>query len=363
MAGDDDLMHQNPASAPELASAPSRAMSRHPTAGAEVTVAVEAMGTRFEVILRPAAGHGRAFLQACAEEAIAEIERWHRLLNAFAPDSIISKVNREAASRAVPVDAETFALFARCRDLWHDTHGAFDITLGAMMRAQGFRDVGSSPHTPAAHGMRLVELNDRDRTVRFLAPGVLLDLGGIAKGWALDHAAALLRAHGVFNALLHGGTSSVVAIGPPRDQSPWSIALREPTIANFENDSASSQSPSHRIVSLRDRALSVSSPHGRTVERDGVHVGHIIDPRTGAPALTRLASVTPAQAGIQRSQSAAGVSLAAVIAESATVAEAWSTALIVLGSRPDNLDASIETIFFPTSCVDLPAADHAASVG
>lgn len=329
----------------------------------EAVAASAAMGTRFEVILhpRPASGQSPAFLRACAEDAIAEIERWHRLLNAFAPDSVVSKINREGSMRPVPVDAETFALLARCRDLWHDTHGAFDIAMGAAMREAGFRDVGPSPCTPAAHGMHLVDLDDRNRTVRFVEPGVLLDLGGVAKGWALDHAAAILRAHGVNNALLHGGTSSVIAIGPPRDQSPWSIALREPTIANFENDSASSLSPSHRIVSLRDRALSVSSPNGRTVERDGVHVGHIIDPRTGAPALTRLASVIPAHAGIRRSQSAAGVSLAAVLADTATVAEAWSTALIVLGERPRDLDSSIETILLSASYVELPAAVHAAS--
>lgn len=284
-------------------------------------LAADAMGTRFEIVLGGAADDDEPLLRACGETAIEEIERWHRLLSAFAPDSVVSRINRRAADRPVKVDHETFELLLRCRELWRATAGAFDITLGALMRAWGFRDDEPARGTVHArarvelvihHGFSHVELDEPNRAVRFAREGIALDLGGIAKGWALDRAAALLRGHGVTCALLHGGTSSVVAIGAPPGEDGWRVALRDPA-------------PSGPVVLLRDRALSVSAPHGRMIERDGVALGHVIDPRTGAPAAT-------------------GVALAAVACASATDAEAWSTALLVLGERPANLDPSIETI-------------------
>jgi thiamine biosynthesis lipoprotein len=165
--------------------------------------------------------------------------------------------------------------------------------------------------------MEAVELDPRRRTIRFGDPCTVIDLGGIAKGHALDAAATIVREAGVDRALLHGGTSTAIAIGAPPGQEGWRIALRADT---FE-----------RAVILRDLALSVSAPHGRTVVRDGKRLGHVIDPRTGAPA-TRAVFAT-------------------VVGPSARRADAWSTALLVRGDRPAAMPMGY------ASLIGLPTGD------
>ena len=137
-----------------------------------------------------------------------------------------------------------------------------------------------------------------NRTIEFARPGVSLDLGGIAKGHALDCAARVLREVGVTSALLHGGTSSILAIGAPATGNGWRVAVRGRN--------------SDRPVELRDAALSVSDAGGPAGARR--RESHIVDPRTGSP-------VPPAVH-------------ATVIGPSARLADAWSTALVVLGRVP-----------------------------
>ncbi|VAX39665.1 FAD:protein FMN transferase, partial [hydrothermal vent metagenome] len=139
-------------------------------------------------------------------------------------------------------------------------------------------------------------------------PGIGIDLGGIAKGYALDRAAAIVREAGVDSGLLHGGTSSIVAIGsPPGETVGWRVKLGPP---------ATPDAPAE--VLLRDTAASVSAPDGRVSETGA---GHIIDPRTGHPATTARAAVACGASG--------------------TLADAWATALVVLGGRPDRMPTTI----------------------
>lgn len=287
-------------------------------------MATYAMGTRFELVLM---GEREALLRAAGEEALDEITLWHRRLSVFDRSSMISAVNTRAAHEPVPVDAETFELLARCATLSERTSGAFDIAIGAAMARWGFRGASTSGHSMAPsldapiprrvdEPIRPVLLNHGARTVAFTSPDVAIDLGGVGKGWALDRAALLLRDRGVVHALLHGGSSSAIAIGAPPGADGWRIAVRHP-----EGDDAS---PLARVL-LRDAALGVSAPHGRTAhDAGGSSLGHIIDPRTGQPT--------------------SGALLAAVVGPSATDADAWSTALIVLGERPESLPPSYASI-------------------
>lgn len=238
------------------------------------------MGTRFEVVLP---GDDPGALRPAGEAALAEIEEWHRRLTRFAPDSQLSHIHRAAAEAPVAVDRDLYALFEDCAAVWRASTGAFDPSLGS--------------------GMDAVELDDAQSTIRFTRPGVTLDLGGIAKGHALDHAARVLREAGLTSALLHGGTSSVLAIGRPPGEPGWKIAL------------AGSGNPP-TVVTLADQALGASSQFQRQ---------HVQDPRTGEPAR-----------GHAR--------LAAVIGPSARLCDAWSTALLVLGGRPDSMPAEYEAI-------------------
>jgi thiamine biosynthesis lipoprotein len=148
---------------------------------------------------------------------------------------------------------------------------------------------------------RQVMLVAAQRSVQFRRAGVRIDPGALGKGWALDRAARLLREAGVERALLHGGTSSVLALGAPQDSAGWRVVLRDP------DDGGQVLA----AIFLKDGALGVSAPHGQRVQRGGRMIGHLLDPRTGQPAK--------------------GARLAAVAVRSAADADALSTALLVEG--------------------------------
>ncbi len=260
-----------------------------------LTLAVYAMGTRFELVLD---GASDPSLRAIGEEALREIMHWHQRLSAFERDSVVSQFNREAADRPVRVEPEILDLLTLCREVWEATGGAFDPAVGADMQRLGVHPQDTSVTAPASPATFAdILLDPAALTVRFTRPGLRLDLGAIAKGWALDRAADILRGHAVTSALLHGGTSSIIAIGSPSGQASWRVAIQGATGASL-------------AVDLADAALGVSAPRGRTIEAGG----HILDPRTGRPT--------------------AAATTAAVIAESAALADVWSTALVVLGARP-----------------------------
>ncbi len=261
-------------------------------------LATLAMGARFEVVLE---ARDRPHARAACEAALEEIELCDARWSLFRSDSLVARVNREAGEREVPLDHETFELLAACAELRERTRGAFDVALGVRMRELGFR--GAAPRASAVRPADASEapfvLSNSRRSIRFTRTGVALDLGAIGKGEALDRAAQVLRECGIERALVHGGTSSAVALGAPPDCAGWRVGLE-----GFE--------PA-RAIELRDRSLSVSAPHGRTTLRDGRELGHVLDPQTGAAL----------EPGLR----------AAAIAPTGREAEAWSTAAVVLLAR------------------------------
>jgi thiamine biosynthesis lipoprotein len=268
-------------------------------------LATAAMGTRFELVLAEGAG---ADMVAAGEAALAEICACHSGLSRFASDSLVSHIARTAATVPVRLDGDTYRLFADAVDVWRASGGAFDVTVGPLMSTHGY---APSAVTVARHaGAGAIVLDDERWTVAFQGDGAGLDFGAIAKGHALDLAGARLREAGVTSALLHGGTSSVLAIGAPDGTDGWPVAIQ--------------LGPSRQTVVLRDTALSVSSPASQT-GLDGAH--HILDPRSGEP-VGRHAAV-------------------AVIGPSARLCDAWSTALAVLGSVPAGYPYGYTCIFEP----------------
>jgi thiamine biosynthesis lipoprotein len=270
---------------------------------ARVKLAIEAMRTRFEIVVCGA--RDPAWLQGAAEAAAAEIESVEAELSIFRPGSALEQVNAEAAQRPCAVDGVVFEFLTRAGALSRTLAGAFDPTVGALLavlRRPGGSHPGEIARAMAAVGWaRRVRLDARALTVRFTRAGVCLDPGAIGKGWAIDRAVAVLRELGVQSALLHGGTSSVYGLGAPPGALGWRVAVQDPG------------EPAGRIaeVVLRDQALGVSAIHGRVLVREGRPEGHVLDPRTGL-AVHHTA-------------------LAAVVAASATDADAVSTALLVLG--------------------------------
>ncbi len=261
------------------------------------------MGT----VCRIAAAHpepGRA--AALAEEAFAEIARWEAILSDYDPESELSRLNASAASGPFACSPELFAFLAEGASLAASTSGSFDPTVGALVDLYDVRGAGRWP--PAGEvaaalgrtGYRRLEIDPSTRTARFLSQGMRLDPGAMGKGFALDAAAAILRAGGVEWALLDfGGQVLAVGAGPDGCGFPVEVASSGRSI------------PSRLEIRLRDAsaATSANDERGRTPE--GKPLGHIFDPRTGEPAR--------------------GVVSVTVVAPTATLADALSTALFVLG--------------------------------
>ncbi len=276
-----------------------------------VMVAREAMATRFEVVLH---GGDPVALRAAGEEALDEIERLEGQLSLYRASSEIAHLNARAAREPVRVGPGLFRLLEQARRLAEETGGAFDITIAPLMRSWGLMGMGGTGKIPAPAelaearakvGMHLVELDAEDFTVRFARPGVMLDLGAIGKGFAIDRAVELLREAGVASALVHGGTSTIYGLGRPPDAQAWSVAVEYPP----ESPGAPPQPLA--VVPLKDESLSVSAVWGKCFRAGDKTYGHIIDPRSGQPAAAAV--------------------LAAVALPSATESDALSTALLARG--------------------------------
>jgi FAD:protein FMN transferase len=284
------------------------------------------MATRFEIVLH---GEDHVHLRAAGEEALDEIERLEAQLSLYRNNSEISRINFRAAAEAVPVEPSLFRLFEQARRLSAETHGAFDITVAPLMRCWGFMQGKGAVPTPAqleearaSVGMRLVELDERKFTIRFAREGVMLDLGSIGKGYALERAAQFVRESGVTSALLQGGTSTICAIGSPPDADAWKIAIEGPVNETSSRQESTRLDKGQRermekqgdllaVVPLRDTALSVSAVWGKSFTAGAKTYGHVIDPRNGQPV--------------------EGALLAAAALESATETDAFSTALLIGG--------------------------------
>ena len=272
---------------------------------APVLVARQAMATRFEIVLP---GDHPPTLRAAGGEALDEIDRIEAQLSLYRPGSEVARLNASASRQAVRVTPGLFRLLERARALAQETGGAFDISIAPLVRCWGFMGgTGSRPEPEALDearanvGLAPVELDADRLTVRFTRPGVMLDFGAIGKGYAVDRAAEILREAGIGSALIHGGTSTAYALGRQADGTRWKIAVTAP-----DNDASA---PPLAVMELENESLSVSAVWGRSFAVAGKTYGHIIDPRTGAPA--------------------EHARLSAVVLPGATESDALSTALLI----------------------------------
>ncbi|HVX16006.1 MAG TPA: FAD:protein FMN transferase [Pirellulales bacterium] len=240
------------------------------------------------------------------------VDRLEEQMTVYRDTSDISRINRFAFDRPVQVEPLLFQLLSRAGELHHATTGAFDITSGPLSKAWGFfRRSGAVPgdadlaEARERVGGEHLQLHPETSTVRFLKPGMEINLGAIGKGYALDRVAEQMVSAGIGHFLWHGGQSSLVArgaCGQAADGSGgWVVDLRHPL------------RPERSVVEirLRDRALATSGAGTQFFRHEGRRYGHILDPRSGRPA--------------------EGVYSATVVAPTAADADALSTALYVLG--------------------------------
>lgn len=227
-------------------------------------------------------GDAQQPLRQIVNAALDEVDRIDRLMSHYRPESPLSRLNREAAGHAVPVEPELFDFLAESIRYSRESQGAFDITVAPLMKAWGFfLGEGHMPddaELAAARrkiGYQYLLFDQDAHTIRFARPGMELDLGGIAKGYAVDRVIALLRRHGIDTALINAGGSTMYGLGSPPDAAGggWEVKLQDPV------DSRKTA----LTLRLRDRALSVSGSYEKFFERNGRRYSHVMDPRTGRP--------------------------------------------------------------------------------
>jgi FAD:protein FMN transferase len=248
-----------------------------------VEQALDAMGTAYVVV---AYGDGAEKVQAAIEASFEEVRRVDRLLSNYRPGSELSKLNRYAADRPVPVSEELFRLLEQCQEYSRQSGGAFDISVGRLMRVWGFyKGAGRLPEKIEVSealrkvGYQHIELDPKARTVRFARRGLELDPGGIGKGYAVDRMVEILKRNGIHSAMISAGGSSMYALGVPPGERGWRIKIKDP------------KQPGTVIQELwlKDESMSTSGTYEKFFEVDGKVYAHIMDPRTGFPAEGALA--------------------------------------------------------------------------
>ena len=264
------------------------------------------MGTTFTIYLY-ASNQTRADEEF--EAAFEEVDRIEEALSNYRPSSELSRINRLAGQQKVTTDPEVFNLLETSFDYSRKSEGAFDITVGPLMRAWGFfRKNGQYPsrsdleRARAGTGWNKVDLNSQQRTVSFKIPGMELDMGGIGKGYAVDRVIDLLREAGVKSALVDAGSSTLYALGAPPGKDGWKVVVPKPGV----------RSQAISEVLLRDNSLSTSGSYEKFFRLNGRTYCHIMDPRTGEPVQGMLQTT--------------------VIAPTGTASDALSTTMFVMGA-------------------------------
>ncbi len=292
----------------------------------------DAMGSTYSIALY---GVDRVKMEAAADAAFDEVRGLDDLLSNYKPASDWSQVNRNAAERPVKVPPELFRLLSACMEYSRQSEGAFDITVGPLMKVWGFyKGSGHLPHKPeiaaamAKVGYRHVHLDAVAQTVRFDRSGVELDPGGIGKGYAVDRMVDVLRQNGVVTAFVAGSGSSIYGMGaPPDEPKGWPVKIKDP----WDNRKTLSE------VFLKDSSMSTSGSYEKFFRAEGKIYSHLMDPRTGYPA-----------------QGSVSVS---VIAPRAVDSEAWAKPYFVNGRQWAAKHRSKDVqVFFCEDRMDKPCA-------
>jgi thiamine biosynthesis lipoprotein len=250
----------------------------------------------------------------CAEAALDCQRRVDERMSSYIVESELSQVNRQAFGQPVRVSEETFEVLQKARHFSELTGGAFDITigpLGDLWRRAG--DVNVAPteseiaDARSKVGYEKLLLDPDARTVRFAVEGTKLDLGGIAKGYAIDKSVQTMQQGGAVGGMVDIGGDVRCFGTPPKGKKAWVVGLQDPTVA--PDDMATNKLL--MTLSVTDAAVTTSGDYRRFTEIQGQRQSHILDAQSGRGA-GKLVSVT-------------------IIAPDALTADALATAVSVLG--------------------------------
>ena len=242
--------------------------------------------------------------QAAIARVMAEMERINQLMSPYIDTSELSLLNREAASREVVVSQELFDLIKLSVDMGMHTDGAFDITFASVGYLYNYREK-TKPDDKQVESLldainyKLIHLNSATHGIRFAHPNVKIDLGGIAKGHAVDNSIDILKASGIQHGLVTAGGDTRL-LGDRRGR-PWMVGIRDPR----------NQNKQAVVLPLENTALSTSGDYERYFEQDGERFHHILSPKSG--------------------KSVYEVQSVSILGPSSTMNDALSTAVFVLG--------------------------------
>ncbi len=263
------------------------------------------MGTTFRIVLY---APDEATAQKAAKAAFARVAELNAIMSDYRPDSELMKLCEKAGGPPVEVSVDLFEVLKKAEEFARLTDGAFDVSISPVVRlwrkARRTREMPKAEEIKKALALvdyRKIKLDAKGRTVQLLLMGMLLDLGGIAKGYAADAALAVLRQHGITRALVAAGGD--IAVGdPPPDKPGWKVG-----IAPLKNP----QTEPELYLTLKNAGVSTAGDSEQFVEIAGKRYSHIIDPKTGLGLVGRR-SVT-------------------VVAPNATISDGLDTGLCVLG--------------------------------
>ena len=264
------------------------------------------MGTRWSALFYTTGAIDPARVRSALQAAVNEVDQQ---MSGWKPDSDLMRLNAGPVGRWVAVPERLMTVLELALEIGRSSAGAFDIGMGDVVGAWGFGPsaadralVRKALEIPRQAAYEVLELNVEGGEARKRAP-IVLDLNGIAKGYGVDRLAETLRGFGITSGLV-GIDGEMRALGLRPDGEPWTIAVEKPDPA--------SRTP-HSVLVLQDAAVATSGDYRHWVDVGGRRLSHTMDPRRGAPLTRSPASVT-------------------VVARTCAEADAWATALMVLGS-------------------------------
>lgn len=280
------------------------------------------MGVPFRIVLYAT---NETSASSAAEAAFERVKQLNDIMSDYDPDSELSKLSLSSGQgRAVPVSPELWFVLHRAEELSKKSDGAFDVTVGPFVnlwrrarRQHQLPDPARLAQARQAVGYQKMRLDEKTRSVELLVPNMRLDLGGIAKGYAVDEALRTLRRCGIQRALVEGG-GDVGVSDPPPGKKGWRFDLSSLDATN---------APPDRYLLLKNEAISTSGDLYQRLEIDGKRYSHIVDPRTGigltdhslvsiiardsitADSLTKVASVLGPEKGLKFIEKTPGVAV------------------------------------------------------
>lgn len=279
------------------------------------------MGTVVRIKVPLVSGMDETDIRRAMDMAFEEIARAESVFSIFREDSEISAINRLGPGEKLNISREVYDLIEKSVEYSKKTQGAFDITVKPLVdlwgRAKADRKLPSDDEVKTALlrvGYQYVELDRPGLSISFLRPGMALDMGGVAKGYAVDMAVKSLRESGVGNGIVSAG-GDMYCLGRRSEQRPWRVGIRHPR----------DKGAIFKEVNVCDEAIDTSGDYEKYFILDGRRYSHIIDPRTGYPVGGDVASAT-------------------VIAKDSATADILATSLCVLGRGGLDIAGSVEGV-------------------